>query len=422
MAGTRQQKQGIASEKRPRGRPRKDGQPAGCTPKPHDSTATSESGLSRAPGVCTRSRAATTILEKEPVLCDSLDQDKGGEKMDVDPLFDEAEGEVVTTLPACSSPAPVQVQLDTGGHGSNHSEEEEEEEEEEEQRPPPKKKAKKAAPKKPESDPIPDRKLSSMTLAEQSDWNGCVKDVRAHQNLLGGDDESADNEGAVDDEGGSVSLMELERQWGTRLQVKYGNCQQCGSNVMCKVGLDGEHHHLKHGQASAWSTALAQRVYGVTLDTPPKSDLFAAFHRNHATSSSSTMQSSSVLQPPPYVTTPDPGVTNTLMAATVAILAKSLGQKSPTKSPGGCSASSGTDLDYPSITSFIDQLHATHPHRNLDLYADSFGRHDLYNIDEIVDMTIEDLTSERFGLTFGNAKFLLNKTRNQVARIGARKL
>ncbi|KAL0571861.1 hypothetical protein V5O48_010099 [Marasmius crinis-equi] len=267
-----------------------------------------------------------------------------------------------------------------------------------------------------------------MTLSGQSDWDGCVKDVRAHQSkkkeyaaveiatteqymkslitalkklkktnssgfatgqagrkggkkdkssgplldLLAGSNENVDNEGTIDDEGGSTSLMELEKQAGECLWARYENCQLCGPSVMCKIGLDAS-----------------------SLAAPGKS---------------------SILQPSSNSTIPDP-VTNTLMAATAALIAKSL-RKSPTKRPGGHS-SNRADLKYPLISLFMAKLHAAHPKQNLDLYADAFHREDLYNIDEIVDRSIPELTADRFGLSFGNAKFLLTKAKSQVRRIRA---
>ncbi|KAK1221283.1 hypothetical protein PQX77_015913 [Marasmius sp. AFHP31] len=306
-------------------------------------------------------------------------------------------------------------------------------------------------------------KTLSSSLNDESDWDGCVKDVRAYQSkkkdhltvqigttdqylksfavalkkkkshggsstAAAGSSNTRNRRGKVvdepildlltdpadkdddemDDEGGSTSIMELEQQWAVRLNTKYAKCQLCGPKVMCKIGWDNNHHHIKHAQSSAWTNALALRMAGVTLDTPPKTDLFAMWHKSLHKPSSIPL----VAPPLPVLTQSGPSetLTSTPMVATAALLAKTMNNTSsasPAKSTG--QSSDGGEREYPNIVSFIAELHTKQPQRNLDLYGDVFGHQDLYCIDELADMSVKELMADEFGLSFGNAKYLLTK-------------
>ncbi|KAJ8086127.1 hypothetical protein PM082_004947 [Marasmius tenuissimus] len=210
--------------------------------------------------------------------------------------------------------------------------------------------------------------------------------------LLGNEgNENENGNEPIDDVGGSLSLMEQEQQWGERLHATYTQCQACGPKVMCKIDNDRNHRHVKHAHANAWVNTLALRTRGVTLKTPLKSDLFSPWHKSLHKPLSKAIPSSF----PPYILlqpAPSDGVNSTLLAATVALVAKALNKESPAKSGGSCSIDDG-DLEYLLISSFIAALHTKQPQRNLDLYADVFKHQDLYNIDELVDMSITDLTA-----------------------------
>ncbi|KAK1221395.1 hypothetical protein PQX77_015802 [Marasmius sp. AFHP31] len=134
------------------------------------------------------------------------------------------------------------------------------------------------------------------------------------------------DDGAINDEGGSVTVMELEQQWAVCLNAKYAKCQLCGPKVMCKIGWDNKHNHVKHAQSSACVNALALQMDGVTLDTPPKTDLFAMWHKSLHKPSSMPLTG-----PPPVSMQSGPSetLTTTLMVAMAALLTKTM-NTSPT--------------------------------------------------------------------------------------------
>jgi hypothetical protein len=75
----------------------------------------------------------------------------------------------------------------------------------------------------------------------------------------GKNDELIDLDGD-NDEGGSMPVMESEREWYKKIQAKYNQCQACGPSVCCKIAVDGTHTTLTHDQVGAWALALVRQI------------------------------------------------------------------------------------------------------------------------------------------------------------------
>lgn len=70
---------------------------------------------------------------------------------------------------------------------------------------------------------------------------------------------------------------------------------------------------------------------------------------------------------------------------------------------------------YVSIGVFLEILDDKQPQRKLTTYAECFAMSDYYHIDEIAEMTKEDLMALReIGMTSGNATFLLRQGKRKT--------
>jgi hypothetical protein len=69
---------------------------------------------------------------------------------------------------------------------------------------------------------------------------------------------------------------------------------------------------------------------------------------------------------------------------------------------------------YPLITDFLGTLQLQHPHRNLQAIIPNFCFNDYFHIDELASFSKEDLMGVEFGMTGGNARFLLDQIDDEM--------
>ena len=72
---------------------------------------------------------------------------------------------------------------------------------------------------------------------------------------------------------------------------------------------------------------------------------------------------------------------------------------------------------YPEIENFLKSLAADHPKRKLEEYIATFDSHDYYHVDELIGISKEYLTGPAFGMSAGNAEFVLREAAREVQRI-----
>jgi hypothetical protein len=72
---------------------------------------------------------------------------------------------------------------------------------------------------------------------------------------------------------------------------------------------------------------------------------------------------------------------------------------------------------YPSITDFLRKLDQKQAQRGLSRHFNIFEEKDFYNINEVVNIAAERLSSEEFGFTAGNAHFFLDAVSKEMKRI-----
>ncbi len=178
-------------------------------------------------------------------------------------------------------------------------------------------------------------------------------------------------------------------------------------------------------------------MHGVTLQTPPRSDLFADFH-GHATAkkfdpvinpvTAASPVTPTMFMPQPFMF-PSPWFTPPALpsfpyghpqSGFPATLHTTLGAPSraekhdlPSSDPP-----EGAFLEpYPEIDTFLNRLAVANPKRKLATYIELFETHDYYNVDDIANITLERLTTDPFNMTHGNAEFLLKEVVKEMKRV-----
>lgn len=72
---------------------------------------------------------------------------------------------------------------------------------------------------------------------------------------------------------------------------------------------------------------------------------------------------------------------------------------------------------YPEIRPFFEKLDLKHPRRLLSKFAIEFEIKDFYHIDEIAKVSAERLSSEEFGISVGNALFILEEVKREMKHV-----
>jgi hypothetical protein len=70
---------------------------------------------------------------------------------------------------------------------------------------------------------------------------------------------------------------------------------------------------------------------------------------------------------------------------------------------------------YSSVADFLARLQLCHPKRNLERYAAILDESDYYAVDDLKDLSEQQLM-DRFEMTLGNASFLLKEVTNEIKR------
>ena len=72
---------------------------------------------------------------------------------------------------------------------------------------------------------------------------------------------------------------------------------------------------------------------------------------------------------------------------------------------------------YPEINAFITKLSEKQPRHQLTKYIADFDEKDYYNIDQLAKITTDRLSGPEFGMTSGNAEFLLHAVNAEIKKI-----
>ena len=183
-------------------------------------------------------------------------------------------------------------------------------------------------------------------------------------------------------------------------------------------------------------------MYGVTVTTPPKSELFSCFFKSFSGSSVKPLED---LDPAPVVVPATQAVDHTqasvkqvamqLFGPFLGVLTGQLFQAwqapilplalpSPTKLdnvPPALPSPTKADysiegIHYPDIADFLKELQDADPHCNLTAHAEAFLSKDFFSINELVNFKAMEL-EEEFGLSSGNANHVLDKIKAVVMKL-----
>ncbi|KAJ7219857.1 hypothetical protein C8J57DRAFT_1095062 [Mycena rebaudengoi] len=235
-----------------------------------------------------------------------------------------------------------------------------------------------------------------------------------------------DLEHAVDgeddfDEG--LGTMADEMKFMEQLQRKYAHCQACGPLKVCKIGVSGQHHPLSHNQLSAWAKALSAATHGVTLVSPPKARAFSMFFKSSMPSAPEPPNPFAAMGPyNPYMLPapwmPQHTFANHSMSTPMpSNIPPNLPEASTSKLPSSDLPELGGANPYPEIDTFILKLSEHQPKRNLIQYLNAFSDRDFFHIDELSRLgTAEELT-RLFGMSMGNAAFVLEQIKYEMKRV-----
>ncbi|KAK6997464.1 hypothetical protein R3P38DRAFT_3059170 [Favolaschia claudopus] len=246
-----------------------------------------------------------------------------------------------------------------------------------------------------------------------------------------------------DDFDSGVGIMDKEASFFKSLQTKYGNCQLCGPSKACKVTVTGEHRPLSIPQLRGWSRSLAAGTHKVTLDSPPKDELFRMYFKSFGADNVAAP-----VPAPPVGVFPGMGMGGNAAYpglgpfgympwgfggppwnAPIGGQSASVGGHAATQNmtaqqvlPSAIPSSDPPDMEelnpYPEIDTFLLQLHSNQPKRGLLSYIDTFSELNYYNIDEMVKIGgVEDLVRVVSDMTPGNAAHILKHAKGEMKRV-----
>ncbi|KAJ7580329.1 hypothetical protein C8J56DRAFT_1057968 [Mycena floridula] len=244
-----------------------------------------------------------------------------------------------------------------------------------------------------------------------------------------------DNDDEDDDDGGDVSaFIEREKEKMVELDRKLSQCVSCGPSKFCKIDKAGRHHHLSFLLRKIWSAALAAEKQGVTLDRPPKDDLFGMFFSAKATTEPEIpgpIAAPGMTAPPymypPYYPPPHPSMYAGYHTPGSQLSSSSHKRRQPSSSPVREVMASSDPFEqasqYPSIQDFLKDLDLMDTRCRYQRYKAAFEDKDYFHIDKIAQMSAGTLTGPDFEMSAGNADFFLKmlgkkmqKTQEQIQK------
>lgn len=183
-----------------------------------------------------------------------------------------------------------------------------------------------------------------------------------------------------------------------------------------------------------WSIQ-ASGAHGVTLQNPPKSELFHDFSSHPSLSSKSGVSSPAVVplvfmtpqammgQPymVPWYMPPALGYPSSYPPTPTPMHQPPPHQQHQAPATHDFPSSDGFDDSYanpyPEIHAFIMKLSEKQPRWQLTKHIADFNEKDYYNIDQLAKITTDHLSGPEFHMTSGNAEFLLDAVHAEIKRI-----
>ncbi|KAJ7663360.1 hypothetical protein DFH06DRAFT_1324830 [Mycena polygramma] len=263
---------------------------------------------------------------------------------------------------------------------------------------------------------LPDNYMLSLRATRGKKKKGSNKKGKMTVMDLDKDDSEEDDDEDVDGIGAA------EKKAMSELDAEYRKCVRCGAGYLCKVDKGGNHVHLNHPQRRAWAVSLACGTIEVTAKTPPKGELFKMFHGKAKEKTPPPGPSTSQVQYNPYYQYPMPplgfGPPPTFPGYPHP---PSAPQLPPAQAHSSMMSSDPPDdaASYPAVIEFIANLIRVVPQReSLRAVGETLDSLHYFQINEITDITIDELGTDRFGnVAPGDAQYLLTQARKEVKRL-----
>ncbi|KAJ6495424.1 hypothetical protein C8R45DRAFT_1134070 [Mycena sanguinolenta] len=239
-----------------------------------------------------------------------------------------------------------------------------------------------------------------------------------------------------DDVGGDVSVMEKEQEKLAELERKHeGKCQKCAADhpeVWCKIDKSGTHTPITYVMRNSWAHSLALEEHGVTLDNPPNTSLFAAFHKKRddpslTKSSVPSASTSTSMMDVFMVGMMEQSKMNTALLATLASGSSirrypSAGSPSRRSQPVAAPTAVATappvvDLPDPEnedIVEFFNYLDTVEECRCAGRYLDALIEEEVFSVGDIIRQGKEYLESSVIGMKSTLAGWVVELARKRV--------
>ncbi|KAF7342813.1 hypothetical protein MSAN_01997200 [Mycena sanguinolenta] len=222
-----------------------------------------------------------------------------------------------------------------------------------------------------------------------------------------------------DDVGGEVSVMEKEQEKLGELERKHqGKCQKCAADqpeVWCKIDKNGTHTPITYVMRNSWAHSLALEEHGVTLDNPPNTPLFSAFHKKRDDPSSTKTVDFHCL-----------GFDSKMNTALLAIIANtsslrrypSAGSPSrrpqPVAVPTAVPAADTPNPEDEDIADFFNFLDSVDDRRCVGRFLEALIADEVFNVGDIIRQGKEYLESSVIGMKSTLASWVVDLARKRV--------
>ncbi|KAJ7196593.1 hypothetical protein B0H12DRAFT_1081932 [Mycena haematopus] len=236
-----------------------------------------------------------------------------------------------------------------------------------------------------------------------------------------------------DDVGGETSVMEKEAERLGELERKHqGKCHKCASDqpeAWCKIDKSGNHTPITYVMRNSWAHSLALEEHGVTLDNPPNSPLFAAFHKkrddlppNKASTTTASGQTPTAMMDLMMMGMMEQAKMNTAFLATLAS-GSSIRRYPSAGSPSRRPQPIATDTAIPEgeledIADFFDFLDTVDMRRQVDRYLQALIADEVLNVGDIVRQGEKYLESPAIGMKPTLASWVVQLAKKRLNRTG----
>ncbi|KAF7352255.1 hypothetical protein MVEN_01189200 [Mycena venus] len=245
------------------------------------------------------------------------------------------------------------------------------------------------------------------------------------------------SESDEDDVGEEISVMEKEQEKLGELERKHqGKCQKCAADqpeVWCKIDKSGAHTPITYVMRNSWAHSLALEEHGITLDNPPNTPLFSAFHKKHndpslnnksTTAAASGSTSTSTMMDVFMMGMMEQSKMNTALLATItngSSIRRYPSAGSPSRRPQAITAPTAAlpaadthEAENEDIGEFFDFLDSVDSRRSAGRYLDALIAEEVFTVGDIIRQGKVYLESSVIGMKSTLASWVVDLAQKRV--------